>query len=1192
MVSFLVEPPPPTADDKRVHKYPYMTCEVICCENDHVLDALISMREGMMFERIFSLLDTEGELDDRLSGYFEKVVFVLLRRKCLQLMAFLNGGGLPLFRKFVRHLNNYSIMQVVERLFLFQPGWDGQCGGGGGGGQQQVGLDIGEGGGEDASGSGSGMDLDLLRCQWSSMPEVVDILVDQLVEGGETQAKEGGREGGQGKGAAATHTHVASLLLEVIEHASPDSIFIRHLTDKIARLAEVAIPALDLTQPHEVVAAQALAVVKEERSSMLSALTIVEALLSRPQAIKMQWDMGQQQAGMLPPPPLPLPPPPPPAPVKVSMPDSDGEGEGAASPAAASTAADQQEPTSPSSSSFSPPEQPPQEGEAAAAAAAAAENMLLSSSSDDQPPTTPAAEAAAAAEGEDDEGLDGAQAAFPFGNSSGVATLSEEVVEKLIASLPLILIYLQTHEADTRTVPTQIKEPAPKLGLTRLKLVRHVEALVKLCSARVDRPLEDGGVLKVCLDMLFKYEWTSVLHQSITRIVTWIMDAGPSRVGLQTYLVKEGGILERILEANEYNDRMETPDVVVVGEGGKEGGVVARKEDAMEEDKEDEAAAAVVAAAAAHAATAAATTAEAEGEGPIPMKMEEGEEGREEEEGSPTAIHPVLPAQSAATAAVDVTPVTTAFPSLSMARVNSINSISSSSATAAAAAAGNSTSRGPPRCRRGYMGHLFIMSQAIMEAARHQPSLLEEGGEDGVVDVDVDDPIVAGLLLAAAEGRGPPLTLSSDQQQHLGHHHPSLSHAQNNRPSFAQVMETEVDPSLRERWSNFTQGRLAQVTATQGHPLGGYPIPSRADEHKLTTKFDDDNNGGGGEGGGGMEGGPDFDVISDHLAQRLSGVEVGTEGGGEEGGGEQQLQDGGEGARWRRGEVHQMQSEEEDEEEEEERRLEQLQQQQLQQRQVQVGLAFQVGRDPFENDESIFSNEKERFEGNSSSSSSSGSSSGGSSSSSSSGESNGHEGGGGGGGLLHVRQDSIPGLVAGGWAAKAFAEGAPSGGTFGEGWADFSSVSFPTLDTLTMPLGSAGASSNSISSGSGGSPAGSALDDVAGFMAGQTGGGGEVKEGEGGKEEEEEEEDDEEDDFFSSSTTVHLKRGAGAGPGAVAAAAAAAAVVDSNNNNDEKNNKGDGEDEDGGKMNVSFDPMAVATSNSVQGGGGGEAAST
>ena len=43
-----------------------------------------------------------------------------------------------------------------------------------------------------------------------------------------------------------------------------------------------------------------------------------------------------------------------------------------------------------------------------------------------------------------------------------------------------LTVYLKTHEVDERTVSSQIREPAPKLGLTRLKLVRHVEALVRL----------------------------------------------------------------------------------------------------------------------------------------------------------------------------------------------------------------------------------------------------------------------------------------------------------------------------------------------------------------------------------------------------------------------------------------------------------------------------------------------------------------------------------------------------------------------------------------------------------------------------------------------------------------------------------------------------------------------------------------
>ncbi len=869
MVGFLVEAPGAGADDKRVHKYPYMACEVLCCEVDHVLDALVAMRDGQMIDRIFSLLDAEEDLDDRLSGYFEKVVFVLLRRKCLQLMAYLNSGGLPLFRKFVRHLNNYSIMQIVERLFLHQPGWDGAYNTG------PVGLDLGGSGDDDASGSGGGVDLALLRCNWSNMPEVVDILVDQLVEGGESHATQPVADSVApgAEGTAATHTHVAELLLTVIDNASPDSVFIKHLTDKIARLAEVAIPALDLTQPPEVVAQQALAVVKEERSSMLSALTIVEALLSRPQAIKLQWDMGQQQA---------------------------------------------------SAAAMAPPPPPPEEGEHGDEAAVP-----------EQPhPPQP------------DEDLDGYE---------GVATLSDEVVEKLIASLPLIRVYLQTHERDDRTVNTQIREPAPKLGLTRLKLVRHVEALVKLCSARMDRPLEMEGVLKVCLDMFFKYEWTSVLHQSITRIVTWIMDAGPSRLDLQTYLVKECDILERILWANENNDRQEEVGGVSPAPQAQEGAAASTT---VISDME---------------ASSTATP-------PPPQAMEEDNatptdeaaaRGDGEAQVSPNAPSPTAAEGEGATPPAPAPP-----------------------ATAPAAPAAK-----PPRCRRGYMGHLFIMSQAIMEAARNQPS-------------PEDDPIVAGVLGSVGS--------ELDGQQ---------------RPSFTRVMDVEVEAGLRDRWTDFTAGRLAQVTATQGRPLGGYPIPSRADENKLTTKFDE-------------EPSPDFDEMSDMLAQRLSGVDVRTEGGhgseGEEGAASPE----GSGPTWREETVthHQPPNEE---------------------AVIAAGLAFRMSGvgDPFDEDDAVFTLEsegKERFGGSS-----------GSEPSPNAGAAP-AEGG---------------GLVAGGWAAKALADGTPSSGTFGEGWADFSNVTFPPMDAPpAVP-------STATTSALGSSTAGDVLE--------------------------------EDDDFFSSSTTVHLKRGGG-----------------------------------------------------------------
>jgi hypothetical protein len=262
------------------------------------------------------------------------------------------------------------------------------------------------------------------------------------------------------------------------------------------------------------------------------------------------------------------------------------------------------------------------------------------------------------------------------------------------------------------------------------------------------------GVLKVCLDMFFKYEWTSVLHQSITRIVTWIMDAGPSRLELQIYLVKECDILERILQANEYNDRMEQVALVPtaaagvgvgVGVGGPGESALAGMGMGIGEEA---------------------------GQG---EKAGEGEGGERERE------------------------------------------------------------RRAPRCRRGYMGHLFIMAQAVMEAARQlTPEMM------------MDDPLLLQQHLQAQQEEEEAAAAAVGEGNGGSG---SGSGSGNGGRSFAQFMETELDAELLGRWTGFIQGRLAAVTATQCQPLGGYAIPSRADENKLSTKFDDEGPG------------PDFDQV-------------------------------------------------------------------------------------------------------------------------------------------------------------------------------------------------------------------------------------------------------------------------------------------------------------------------------------------
>lgn len=47
-----------------------------------------------------------------------QVLTVLLRHRCGPTTEFLNTGGLDLFSKLVRHLGNFSVMQVAKLLLL------------------------------------------------------------------------------------------------------------------------------------------------------------------------------------------------------------------------------------------------------------------------------------------------------------------------------------------------------------------------------------------------------------------------------------------------------------------------------------------------------------------------------------------------------------------------------------------------------------------------------------------------------------------------------------------------------------------------------------------------------------------------------------------------------------------------------------------------------------------------------------------------------------------------------------------------------------------------------------------------------------------------------------------------------------------------------------------------------------------
>jgi hypothetical protein len=120
-------------------RFPYMSCEVICCEIPEILHILVETRDDYYLQKLFSFLEqnpTETldnnsntdsmnnnlskpvELDCYLAGYFEKILEMLFRKMTSQMMIFFNKCGLPLFLQFLQHISSYSIMQIIQRLLL------------------------------------------------------------------------------------------------------------------------------------------------------------------------------------------------------------------------------------------------------------------------------------------------------------------------------------------------------------------------------------------------------------------------------------------------------------------------------------------------------------------------------------------------------------------------------------------------------------------------------------------------------------------------------------------------------------------------------------------------------------------------------------------------------------------------------------------------------------------------------------------------------------------------------------------------------------------------------------------------------------------------------------------------------------------------------------------------------------------
>eukprot|EP01041_Mallomonas_annulata_P003799 gene3799-7550_t len=240
LINFIITSVDPSEGDLRTFKYPYMSCEVLCCEIPDILHILVEDCDGKYLRKLFSILDTSNPLDHYLAGYFEKTLEMLFRRMTIPVMTYLNQGGSNLLQKFLNHINNYSIMQVVQRLLL-----------------PHIPFSIGT------------VDLESVpledrqncQCNWSFLEDTCGLLCNKMLEEGGTDVP----------------SHVSDLLITVLQLSPPDAQFISHLCEPSCLDKLFAAAFAEDSETQEL----SLQLPPPAANISLAAISVLESLVSR-----------------------------------------------------------------------------------------------------------------------------------------------------------------------------------------------------------------------------------------------------------------------------------------------------------------------------------------------------------------------------------------------------------------------------------------------------------------------------------------------------------------------------------------------------------------------------------------------------------------------------------------------------------------------------------------------------------------------------------------------------------------------------------------------------------------------------------------------------------------------------------------------------------------------------------------------
>jgi hypothetical protein len=668
-------------------RYPYMACEVICCEIKGIIDALVdgyvpdsetsseedkaeettATAEGKeeatgsenevaptddrrsILDLLFAMLyeAKAGEVDDYRAGYFDKILSVLFRKRPEALALYINEGGGRgqsfLMRVMLKHLYSHSIMQIVQRLLLPQPP-----------------LPPKDDDDEDKEGENlfsdpmEGADMDgfgSFRCTWSDSEEALELLLESLIDKSPYPEIEEDEER-----QLSLYQNASEVLITIIQNSPLTSPTLHRLTTNpvLERLIRAATTVEEggTFSPHD--------------SRQTCTMNVLESLILQLGGYgsvgTMMYPDDEDEEGDV---------------------DVDGENDEAQNP----------------------------------------------SGSED------------------------------FNGSKQLGSTRQEFAtsDTLISLLPVMLSnlchLLRYPEAEEWTSPVQFSrtEPQKILGASRLRIVRLLESLVLLGDPNVDSQLCGSDCLEMCLDLFWKFQWCSMLHQSVANLLVHVFEGANTRAELQSYFLVNCNLLGRLMSsfwegAENVSDTVmeDSSDAPPPSSTEVELGSIA--EDAAAQVSDDEEAA-------------------PGREGEVEEKEMENMDSQME---SKDADH--IPPQS---------------------------------------------------FRLGYMGHVIIICQALVHACSND---IGDPSVGGTTSTDMN-----GELGDYVERQNESSNDAEDEeggelQQALETGQAADSVITDETPAnpliLAQLVETH---SLRKHWEEFVQTTLAQETAIQSTPLGGFP---------------------------------------------------------------------------------------------------------------------------------------------------------------------------------------------------------------------------------------------------------------------------------------------------------------------------------------------------------------------------------